>query len=176
VKGATDALTATWLRLEYSVYAHVQAPFLPMLCAWDDDGVYPLLVLEDLSGAVWHAPWTMTPLTQVLDTLQQVAATTPPVTLSSLEARRPMLAGWAHVAQDPAAILGLRLCSAACLSHALDTLMAAEAQARLAGENLVHFDVRSDNLCFVGDRVVLVDWNWACRGHSTVDIAAWLPR
>jgi hypothetical protein len=68
-----------------------------------------------------------------------------------------MLAGWAHVAQDPAAILGLRLCSAAWLSHALDTLMAAEAQARLAGDNLVHFDVRSDNLCFVGDRVVLVD-------------------
>jgi thiamine kinase-like enzyme len=53
--------------------------------------------------------------------------------------------------------------------------MAAEAQAQLAGDNLVHFDVRSDNLCFVGDRVVLVDWNWACRGNSTVDIAAWLP-
>ena len=66
VKGATDALTATWLlltwlRLEYGVYAHVQAPFLPMLRAWDDDGVYPLLVLEDLSGAVWYAPRTMTP-------------------------------------------------------------------------------------------------------------------
>jgi hypothetical protein len=27
----------------------------------------------------------------------------------------------------------------------------------------------------VGERVVLVDWNWACRGNGTVDIAAWLP-
>ena len=175
VKGATDTLTATWLRLEYSVYAHVHAPFLPTLYAWDDDGVSPLLVLEDLSGAVWQAPWTMARITQVLDTLQQVAATTPPVTLSSLETRRPMLSGWADVAQDPRTFLGLRLCTAAWLSFALDTLMAAEAHARLAGESLVHFDVRSDNLCFVGNRAVLVDWNWACRGQSTVDIAAWLP-
>jgi thiamine kinase-like enzyme len=117
----------------------------------------------------------MTRITQVLDTLQQVAATTPPSTLASLEERRPLLAGWAHVAHDPATFLGLRLCSAAWLSHALDTLMAAEAQAQLAGDNLVHFDVRSDNLCFVGERVVLVDWTWACRGNGMVDIAAWLP-
>jgi hypothetical protein len=123
VKGATDALTATWLRMEYSVYTHVQASFLPTLRAWDDDGVYPMLVLEDLSGAVWQAPWTMARIMQVLDTLQQVAATTPPGTLPSLEARRPMLSGWAHVAQDSAAFLGLRLCSAAWLSHVLGTLM-----------------------------------------------------
>ena len=41
VKGATNALTATWLRLEYHVYTHVSAPFLPALRAWDDDGVPP---------------------------------------------------------------------------------------------------------------------------------------
>src|SRR5437867_941856 len=105
VKGATDALTATWLRLEYSVYTHIQAPFLPTWRAWDDDGVHPILVLEDLSGAVWQAPWTMARITQVLDTLQQVAATTPPRTLPTLEARRPMLSGWAHVAQHPTAFL-----------------------------------------------------------------------
>ena len=134
-----------------------------------------MLVLEDLSGAVWHAPWTTARITQVLDTLQQVAATTPPVTLPSLEARRPTLVGWARVAQDPVAFLGLQLCSPSWLSHALDTLIAAEARARLAGDNLVHGDVRSDNLCFAGDRVVLVDWNAASRGQSKVDIALWLP-
>lgn len=175
VKGSTDALTATWLRLEYGVYARVRAPFLPALRAWDDDGAHPVLVLEDLSGAVWQAPWTMARITRVLDTLQQVAATTPPGTLLSLEARRPTFSGWAHIARDPAAFLGLRLCSATWLAHALDTLVTAEAQARLGGDSLVHSDVRSDNLCFVGDRVVLVDWNWACRGYGPVDIAAWLP-
>src|SRR5438874_844346 len=46
---------------------------------------------------------------------------------------------------------------------------------QLNGDDLVHGDVRSDNLCFLGDRVVLVDWNWACRGNGMIDIAGWLP-
>ena len=175
VKGATDALTAAWLRMEHRVYAHIRRPFLPALRAWDDDGARPLLILEDLSGAAWHAPWTAARVAQVLDTLRDVAATAPPAALPALETRRPMLSGWADVARDPAAFLALGLCSAAWLSHALDALMAAEARARLAGDGLVHLDVRSDNLCFAGDRVVLVDWNWACRGRSAVDVAAWLP-
>ncbi len=151
VKAASDALTAGWLRLEYDVYSHIHAPFLPAFLGWDDDGELPLLILEDLSRAAWRPPWTTVRVSQVLDMLQQVAATTPPSTMSSLEAWRPMLSGWARVAQDPAAFLGLRLCSAAWLAHALPSLTAAEAQARLVGDQLVHFDVRSDNLCFVGD-------------------------
>jgi hypothetical protein len=72
VKGATDARTATWLRLEYGLYAQVQAPFLPTMQAWEDDGSSPFLVLEDLSDAVWQAPWTLARVTQVLATLGSV--------------------------------------------------------------------------------------------------------
>jgi aminoglycoside phosphotransferase (APT) family kinase protein len=36
-------------------------------------------------------------------------------------------------------------------------------------------DVRNDNLCFSGDRVVLVDWNLAARANPLLDVAAWLP-
>jgi hypothetical protein len=175
VKGATDPLTATWLRREHRVYADVQASFLPALRAWDDDGFAPVLVLEDLTSAAWHAPWTAARIAQALDTLRQVAATPPPGALPSLETRRLVLSGWAHVARDPASFLRLRLGSAAWLARALGALVAAEARARLAGDDLVHLDVRSDNLCFLGERVVLVDWNWACRGHGAVDVAAWLP-
>ena len=64
--------------------------------------------------------------------------------------------------QEPAPFLRLGLCSAAWLVHTIPALVAAEAGAQLVGEELVHCDVRSDNLCFVGDRVVFVDWNWAC--------------
>ena len=53
--------------------------------------------------------------------------------------------------------------------------MAAEAEAVLDGTDLLHLDVRSDNLCFVGSRAVLVDWNWACRGNGLVDLAGWVP-
>jgi aminoglycoside phosphotransferase (APT) family kinase protein len=121
-----------------------------------------------------QAPWTMARVTQVLATLRQVAATPPPVWLPRLQERWPHL-GRAQVEQEPAPFLRLGLCSAAWLAHTINTLVAAEAGVQLAGEELVHGDVRSDNLCFVGDRVVLVDWNWACRGNSTIDIAAWLP-
>ena len=65
VKSATDDLTATWLRQEHRVYAQVRAPFLPAVHAWDDDGDLPVLVLDDLSGAVWHAPWTSERITRV---------------------------------------------------------------------------------------------------------------
>ena len=176
VKRATDALTAAWLRTEYGVYSQVQAAFLPRLLAWEDDGGFPLLVLEDLSAALWQVPWTMARVTQVLTTLQQVAATPPPASLERLEAQWSELAGWVRVAQEPAPFLRLGLCSATWLTKALDMLVTAETRAPLAGEALVHMDVRSDNLCFVEDRVVLVDWNCACRGNGTVDIAAWLPR
>jgi aminoglycoside phosphotransferase (APT) family kinase protein len=45
----------------------------------------------------------------------------------------------------------------------------------LHGEALTHCDVRSDNLCFLGDRVVLVDWNLTRQGHPSADLASWLP-
>jgi hypothetical protein len=174
VKGATDARTATWLRTEYGIYSQVRAPFLPPMRDWEDDGSSPFLVLEDLSEAVWQAPWTMARVTQVLATLRQVAATPPPAGLPRLQARWARR-GWAQLAQEPAPFLRLGLCSAAWLADTINALVTAEAGAQLAGEELVHGDVRSDNLCFVGDRVVFVDWNWACRGNSTIDIAAWLP-
>jgi thiamine kinase-like enzyme len=175
VKHAIDPLTAMWLRQEYRVYANLRAAFLPALHAWDDDGEAPVLVLEDLSGADWSAAWTAERIRRVLDVLGEVAATTPPAALPSLESQRPLFSGWAHVAREPDAFLSAGLCSPRWLSRAIESLVTAEAAAQLAGGDLVHFDVRSDNLCVAGERVVLVDWNWACRGNRVVDVASWLP-
>jgi phosphotransferase family enzyme len=175
VKGATDTRTATWLRTEYGVYSQVRASFLPAMRAWVDDGSSPFLVLEDLTEAVWQAPWTMARVSQVLATLRRVAATRAPACVPSLEERQSSLSGWARVEREPEPFLRLGLCSPAWLGHSIKALMAAEASAELAGDDLVHGDVRSDNLCFVGHRVVLVDWNWACRGNGIIDIAGWLP-
>ena len=49
---------AARLRVEHEVYSRLQADFLPRQLGWDDDGVAPLLVLEDLSDAFWPPPWT----------------------------------------------------------------------------------------------------------------------
>ena len=45
----------------------------------------------------------------------------------------------------------------------------------LEGDALLHFDVRSDNLCVRNGEALLVDWNLACVGHPAFDIAFWLP-
>jgi len=79
------------------------------------------------------------------------------------------------VAAEPEAFLRLGLATDRWLSRVLPTLLDAEGRAVLDGDALLHNDVRSDNLCFAGERVVLVDWNWACRGNPKLDIAAWLP-
>jgi hypothetical protein len=143
--------------------------------AWADDGSSPFLVLEDLTEAVWQAPWTMARISQVLDTLRQVAATPPPACLPSLEERQSSLSGWAQLEREPEPFLRVGLCSAAWLGHSINALVAAEARTQLAGDVLVLGEVRSDYLCFIGYRVVLVDWNWACRGNGIIDIAGWLP-
>ena len=51
----------------------------------------------------------------------------------------------------------------------------AESEAPVAGDEFVHMDVRSNNLCVRNGRALLVDWNAACRANGLLDVAAWLP-
>lgn len=179
VKVATNPNTTEWLRAELRIYSQLAAPFLPAVLGWDA-AEPPLLVLEDLSRAFWPPPWSPTRTEAVLATLAQVAATPAPPGLPEMVAAREELSGWARVAEDTAPFLALGACSTGWLEAALPALLRAEDGAVLVGETLAHFDVRSDNICFVadgkgGERAVLVDWNWACRGNHRLDIAAWLP-
>lgn len=54
-------------------------------------------------------------------------------------------------------------------------LREAAESAPIAGESLLHLDVRSDNICLVERGAVLVDWNWAHVGNPDLDLAFWLP-
>ncbi len=175
VKAATDPDTAGWLRAEMAVYDNVAADWLPAVVGWEDDGERPLLLLEDLSRANWPPPWSEGLVERVLELLELVHATSPPPGAPPLEALREELSGWSRVADDPAPFLSLGLCSAAWLEGALPFLLEAQENGVLDGDELVHADVRSDNLCFVGARTVLVDWNWAARGNGSFDAAAWAP-
>lgn len=174
VKAATDAATAAWLRAEERIFRGVSGSFMPAFLGWEE-GERPVLVMEDLSRAHWPPPWTgamVDAVRRALDTLHQLAH---PPGLPVLEAERAGLACWSRVAAEPAEFLALGLCSAQWLHAALPALLASEADAVLDGTDLLHLDVRSDNLCFMGERAVLVDWNWACRGNGKVDLAGWVP-
>ena len=175
VKGAVDEDTAAWLRAEHNVYEQVQAKWLPTLLAFDDDGVRPTLVLEDLSRARWPPPWTPADVDLLRHTLDQVWAHPSPEGLPRLEELRAELAGWGDVAEDPTPFLSLGLCSAFWLEHALPDLIRAEASFRLEGNSFVHVDVRSDNLCLRGDDAILIDWNQARVGNPEFDLAFWAP-
>ena len=50
-------------------------------------------------------------------------------------------------------------------------LISAEGDADYTGEHLVHNDVYSGNVAFVGDRAVLVDWGASVKGSRWTDVA-----
>jgi hypothetical protein len=178
VKVATDDLTASWLRDEHLSYSVLRgAPFMPAYVGWHDDGAGPVLALEDLSGAEWPPPWSPERVRAVLACIELVhAAPVPADTPRAADDRLGLREGWEEVARDPAPFLALGLCSAAWLEIALPRLREAGRRAPLDGEALLHFDVRSDNLCFRADgSAVLVDWNWVSVGNPLVDVAFWLP-
>lgn len=145
---------------------------MPELLGWEEAEL-PLLALEDLSAAHWPPPWSPVTVAAVLATLDAVAATRPPPGLGRLADDPP--AGWDEVQRDPSAFLRLGLCSARWLDEALPALLEESAPSLLAGDALLHFDVRSDNLCIRDGKALLVDWNLACVGAAGFDVAFWLP-
>ncbi len=175
VKAAVNDLTAGWLRDERRMYAALETPFMPTLLAWAD-GDRPILILEDLSAASWPPPWTDERVASVLGTLDEVAATPPPSWLPDARSSGFLERGWHDVKADPTPLLSTRIVSSAWLDAALPTLLAAADGARLDGDQLLHLDVRSDNICFRADgSAVLVDWNLAVVGNAQLDVAFWLP-
>jgi len=176
VKTAVDEPGAGWLRDEHRIYRAVRGDFIPELLGWDDEGAFPVLVLEDVSlGAFWPPPWPPDAVDAVRAALNEVAATSPPTGTGSLEAERSRWVGWDVVAADPRPFLELGLCSRGWLDEAGPALLAAAEAAPLAGGALVHCDVRSDNLCVRSGRAVLFDWNLVRAGNPVLDVAFWLP-
>ncbi len=166
--------TAEWLRLERRAYADVDGGFMPRVLGWSD-GPAPALLLEDLSDGNWPPPWDGQLVERVLAALDMVAATPCPGWAAELVAQAEIFSGWSEVAADPAPFLGLGLASPEWLRASLPALVETEHPRELAGDALLHFDVRSDNICFTADRTLLVDWNWIRRGNPLFDVAAWLP-
>jgi hypothetical protein len=171
-KVAVDEPTAGFLRDEHRIYSAVEAPFLPQLQGWNDDGVRPILVLEDLTGAYWPPPWRPGDIELVRAALAEIHALPPPDGLPRLVPGD--LHTWREVEDDPAPFLGLGLCSSEWLELALPELIAATDRCDIGGEAFLHLDVRSDNICIADGCAKLVDWNWASIGNPRVDFAFWL--
>lgn len=176
IKSASDAALVGWLRREHEVYSSLTGGFIPRLEGWDDDGVRPVLALEDMSGADWVPRWDGARVAAVLDALAEIAASAHPPRTPSLRDGFPALFDrWCDVEDDPEPFLSTGIRDRAWLDRHLPVIIAAAAEVDPEGDSLLHVDVRSDNLCFREGRAVLVDWNWASVGNPTIDVAAWLP-
>ena len=140
VKGAVDESTAGWRRAEHRAYSTIEARYLAESLGWDDDGDdEPVLLLEDLSAAYWPPPWRHGDVELILDALAEVRKTPPPAWVPAQD--RETLTGWPAVAEDPQPFLSLGLCSEAWLNEALPDLAAAEGDAKIDGDALVHINL-----------------------------------
>jgi thiamine kinase-like enzyme len=175
VKAARAPHTARWLRREAEVYAHLHGSFIAELIAFEDDLVEPLLVLEDLSEADWGVRWDAARVAAVRAALDAIAASPPPPNTPPVRETLAEFGRWDVVEADAGPFLSTGIRSREWLDRALPTLKAAADTAPVDGDDLLHLDVRSDNLCFRDGTVVLVDWNWCSTGRADFDVAAWLP-
>lgn len=176
VKSATAPHLAGWLRREHEVYASLSGGFIPRLEGWDDDGVRPVLAIEDLSDADWAPRWDESRVAAVLEALAEIAAGPhPPNTHPVKEGFPKLFNRWEEVARNPEPFLSTGIRDRAWLDRCLPVIIEAAATVDASGDSLLHLDVRSDNLCFRDGRAILVDWNWASLGNPRLDLAAWLP-
>lgn len=173
VKIATTPHTAMLLRREIAAYRAVDGDLRPALFGYDD-GADPILAIEDLSGAAWPPPWsdeTVSAALAAIGRLHDMTAALP--SFAALHGED--LGGWSAVREDPRPFLALGLISAEDLDRALPALIEAEAACSTTGTAATHFDLRSDNMCFTGGRLKLIDWAEACLSNPTLDLGFWLP-
>jgi len=180
VKAAVDPPTEEWLRTDYRVMSSIAEDFVPRVIDWIDSGDPPVLIMQDLSHAHWPAShagvdWRAGQVDVLLETLERVARTEPPAGLPPLEIERTSWSRWIQIEASPRGFLELGLCSPGWLQQTARTLIEAQDRVDLSGHELIHGDVRSDNVCFIDDRVVLVDWSSARRGNARRDLVWLLP-
>ncbi len=157
------------LRVERAVYDGATGPFLPRLLGSYADDAMVVLAIEDLRDAHWPPPYPED-ATPLLATVAEIAQTPCPPELQALPERDGLV--WERIGADPTAFLALGACSPDWLERSLPVLIEAESHWQQQGDDLVHNDIWSGNICFIGaTHPVLIDWGAAVRAHRRVDLA-----
>lgn len=143
-----------------------------------DDGDWVALIIERADGAMPATPLGRDTTERVLRLVERVSRAGEHVDFASLagltDTHPDLVGNWRQLAEDP--LGGLDDWS---LRH-LDSLVELEADLDEAtsGTNLLHVDVRIDNMLFDerdDARDVIVDWPGACRGAPWIDLLGLLP-
>jgi len=152
-----------------------EAPVPRFLWSYDEGaGGWILLMFEDVDGRHPAQPWRGDELDRVAEMLIHLSAdlTPSPVRVPSASEKIDRhISGWRLLRDAPPA--GLDDWSARHLERLAD--LEETAPAAVAGETLLHLDVRADNLLLTPERVFLVDWPHTCRGAAWVDMLFFAP-
>ncbi len=170
VKASADEVARGQIKREASIIEGIAAPYMPRSYGSATVDEWTVLVLEDLRDAHWPPPYPDGGKA-LLETVAQVAATTPPPGLARRPEGRPHGTYWQRIAADPKPVLANGSFSAAWLEAALPALDAAESRARLDGDELIHDDVWAGNTCYASRGALLIDWPGAAIGDRRIDLA-----
>ncbi len=156
-------------------------PVPRLLWSYDErDGGWVVLVFENVDGRHPAQPWHTAELDRVVDALAAMAASLTPSPLPTAAVRRASeefggpLRGWQPIRDEQTSqVSRLDAWSARHLEALAD--LERSAVGAVAGETLLHFDVRADNVLLTADRVWFVDWPHACVGAAWVDVVCFAP-
>ena len=145
----------------------------------DEDRGWVLLLFEDVDGRHPTQPWRLDQLDRVIAAMEDLAGTlTPsPLPASVVGTAGERLLGrrsWRRLRDDHPS----RLDSVDKWTRRhLDTLVAIEDSVAdaLAGDTLLNYDVRADNILLTQERTWFVDWPHACVGPPWLDVVAFAP-
>jgi aminoglycoside phosphotransferase (APT) family kinase protein len=155
-----------------------EAPVPRLLWSDDESGDgWVVLAFEDVEGRHPATPWREEELSRVLAALADLSAALtpsplPPGSVASAAAWGVIAGGWWQRVRDEQPI-HLDPWSSRHLAALSDLEMAAPAA--VAGDTLLHLDLRADNLLLTPDQVLVVDWPHARVGAPWVDVAFFAP-
>ena len=145
-----------------------------------DTGDWVLLMFEDIDGHMPARPWRAEELDRVLAAMTALAWSLDPAPIKAprvVDRTENLGRGWAQLAEAAQAgaddLSGLDPWARDRLADIVELEAGWAAGAR--GEALVHSDIRADNILLTRERVVFVDWPWACLAAPWFDLVAMLP-
>jgi aminoglycoside phosphotransferase (APT) family kinase protein len=145
----------------------------------DQETGWVALAFEAVDGRHPAQPWRPDELDRVVLALVELGEAltpsplAPPLVSAASELFATRVCGWGLLARDAATSSRLDPWSASHLAALV--ALEAEAPAAVAGDTLLHFDVRADNMLLTPERVWFVDWPLATVGAPWVDIAFFAP-
>ncbi len=154
-------------------------PAARLLGSIDADG-WVILMLEDIDGWMPAQPWRPDELARVLAALADLAEALTPAPMQAPPAATrfgQLGRGWQLLAQGRLARPDDLAGTDPWAREHLDDLVALEERwpQAIRGNSLAHGDTRADNILLTPDKVVFVDWPWACLAAPWFDLVGMLP-